>query len=89
VATVKKTTQDRVSDHFDEAIRTAIAGEHRYPNGATFLGVEDSPGLGQEIVEAAREGRPIVLVYPDGETRFLLPEHPYVVSETPPEIPEH
>ncbi len=59
------------SRRFDGAIEDALADRPaRYPNGAAFVGA-DLPNLGTILAEEAREGRAVVLVYPDGEEWVL------------------
>ena len=64
------------SKRFDAAIDDAIEERpERYPNGSTFVGA-DMPGLGRALAENAREGRTVVLVYPDGAERIIEPREP-------------
>lgn len=64
------------SQRFDAAIEDALADRTaRYPNGAAFIG-GDLPNLGTILAEEAREGRAIVLVYPDGEEWVIEPHRP-------------
>lgn len=58
---------------FDEAIETSIAGEPRYPSGATFINA-DEPELGNAIKRAVSEGAPMVVAYTDGTTLVLRGE---------------
>ncbi|MHB1837869.1 MAG: hypothetical protein ACYCXW_23230, partial [Solirubrobacteraceae bacterium] len=57
----------------------AVEGKSPYPNEAAFV-ASDLPNLGSVLAEYAKEHRPVVLVYPDGEERVLMPqrvaEHP-------------
>lgn len=69
------------SERFDAAIEDGLAERPaRYPNGAAFVGA-DMPGLGDVLARHAREGRPVVLVYPDGEERVLEPHKPTSASK--------
>jgi hypothetical protein len=62
------------SKRFDAAIEDGIADRPaRYPNGAAFIG-GDLPNLGTILAEEAREGRAVVLVYPDGE-EWVIESH--------------
>lgn len=75
MATVGKKTRTPgsilASERFDAAIEDGLAERPaRYPHGATFVGA-DIPGLGKILARSAREGQPVVLVYPDGEERVL------------------
>jgi hypothetical protein len=66
------TASELAGQRFDTAIELAIKGRSPYPNGAAFVGT-DVPDLGPTLAGYAREHRPVVLVYPDGEERFILP----------------
>ena len=50
--------------------KAALAGEGRYPQGATFVDAE-APFAGSAVVRRAREGLPVVLVYPDGVEKII------------------
>ena len=64
------------SQRFDAAIEDALADRPaRYPHGAAFIGA-DLHNLGTVLAEEAREGRAIVLVYPDGEEWVVEPHRP-------------
>lgn len=61
-----------------EAIDDFVAGRPTYPSGTTFID-SDQDGVDASIAYHAREHGPIVIVYPDGEERFLTPSpHPRV-----------
>ena len=60
-------------ERFRLAIDLAVDGRSPYPNEAAFV-ASDLPNLGAVLAEHARERRPVVLVYPDGEERILRPE---------------
>jgi len=64
------------AERFRVATDLAIEGRSPYPNGAAFVAA-DLPNLSEILAGYAREHRPVVLVYTDGEERFL-------VSLTPP-----
>jgi hypothetical protein len=69
------------SQRFDAAIGDALADRRaRYPTGAAFIG-GDLPNLGAVLAEEAREGRAVVLVYPDGEEWVIEPRKPALASE--------
>jgi hypothetical protein len=69
------------SQRFDAAIQDGIAKRPpRYPNGAAFVGA-DLPRLGAVLAEKAREGRAVVLVYPDGEEWIVEPHKPASVPK--------
>jgi len=48
-----------------ERFKAALEGHGRYPQGAIFVDAE-APFAGSALVRNAREGLPVVLVYPDG-----------------------
>lgn len=60
------------SQRMDEAIERAIAGSPIYPNGTVFVGA-DMAGLGDALARHARERKPVLLVFPDGEERLIGP----------------
>jgi len=63
-------------ERFDAAIEDALEDRpERYPNGSVFLGA-DLAGLGRALAEHAREGRTVVLVYPDGAERIIESREP-------------
>jgi hypothetical protein len=59
----------------DAAIESAIGGQLLYPTGTSFVG-SDATWLGEVVARCAREGRPVLIVYPDGEERLVLPASP-------------
>jgi hypothetical protein len=63
--------QDLAAERFKLATELAIEGKSPYPNGAAFVAA-DEPELGVWMADYAREHRPVVLVYPDGDERVLL-----------------
>lgn len=64
------------SARFDAAIDDAIEERpDRYPNGSVFMGA-DLSDLGEALARNIREGRPVVLVYPDGAERIIEPREP-------------
>ena len=71
------TTQSGVdpADLTFERFRTALEGNGRYPKGAVFVDAEAS-FAGSAIVRNAREGLPVVLVYPDGVEKIIEPASP-------------
>jgi hypothetical protein len=63
-------------DALGRAMDDVIAGRPTYPSGTTFIR-SDLDGFGKRLAEDAREGKPIVIEYPDGEERYLVPSpHP-------------
>jgi len=67
------------AERFRLATDLAVEGKSPYPNEAAFV-ASDLPNLGAILAEYAKERRPVVLVYPDGEERVLIPER---VAERP------
>jgi hypothetical protein len=72
-------TVELAAERFTLATELAIQDKSPYPNGAAFVAA-DLPDLGDILARYARERSPVVLVYPDGEERILIPtraaEHP-------------
>lgn len=64
--------QGRAFDALDRAIEDNIAGRPTYPTGTVFIAA-DHDGLNEAVARRARNNTPIVIVYPDGEERFLVP----------------
>jgi hypothetical protein len=71
VATPLPPTSELAVERLHEAIDADLSGVERYPDGAEFIAA-DLLGAGALIASAARELRPVVLVYPDGDERLLL-----------------
>lgn len=65
-------TEDRVdpADLTFERFKAALEGDGHYPEGAVFVDAE-SPFAGAALVRNAREGLPVVLVYPDGVEKIV------------------
>jgi len=63
--------QGLAAERFKVATELAIGGKSPYPNGAAFVAA-DQPDLGVWLADYAREHRPVVLVYADGDERVLL-----------------
>jgi hypothetical protein len=53
-----------------ERFKAALEGDGRYPQGAIFVDAEAS-FAGSALVRNAREGLPVVLVYPDGVEKII------------------
>lgn len=53
-----------------ERFKAALEGGGRYPQGAIFVDAE-APFAGSALVRNAREGLPVVLVYPDGVEKII------------------
>jgi hypothetical protein len=60
------------AERFRLATKLAVDGRSPYPEGAAFVAA-DLPELGSIVARHARERRPVGLVYPDGDERFLTP----------------
>jgi len=60
------------SARMDAAIQAAIDGEPIYPDRTVFVG-SDHAKLGDVMRRRALERAPVLIVYPDGEERLLLP----------------
>jgi hypothetical protein len=67
----RSTAQELAAERFKLAIDLAVDGRSPYPGGAAFVAA-DQPDLGVWMARYAREHRPVVLVYPDGDERVLL-----------------
>lgn len=67
----RSAAQELAAARFSLAIDLAIEGKSPYPNGAAFVAA-DLPELSTWLADYAREHRPVVLVYPDGDERVLL-----------------
>lgn len=59
-------------DALERAVEAEIRGESLYPNHAAFVAT-DMAASGQVVKRYRSEGRPVVLVFPDGETELLTP----------------
>lgn len=60
-----------------ERFKAALEGDGRYPQGAVFVDAE-APFAGSALVRNAREGLPVVLVYPDGVEKIIEAASPSV-----------
>jgi hypothetical protein len=78
------TTQSSVdpADLTFERFRAALEGNGRYPKGAIFIDAEAS-FAGTALVRNAREGLPVVLVYPDGVEKIIEPASPAAQASGP------
>lgn len=70
--TVKR--KSPAAEVMNEAIEMAIEGRSTFPDRAVFIDA-DLPSTQSEIRRAARKGVAAVLVFPDGSTRIMPPEH--------------
>lgn len=75
----KSTAWEFAAERFRLAIDLAVEGKSPYPTEAAFV-ASDLPNLGAILAEYAKAHRPVVLVYPDGEERILMPHR---VAELP------
>jgi hypothetical protein len=63
-------------DAMGRAIDDTLAGRPTYPSGTSFIRTEID-GFGEWVARDALRGVPIVIEYPDGEERYLVPRpHP-------------
>lgn len=60
------------AERFRLATELGVEGKSPYPDGAAFVAA-DLAELGSIVARHARERRPVVLVYPDGDERILTP----------------
>lgn len=64
---------------FDRVVELLLADEAEYPND-TALVPADLPDF-EQIVSAERlQGRPVLVVYPDGSERLIKPDDPSVTA---------
>ncbi|MGH2845852.1 MAG: hypothetical protein ACRDL0_07510 [Thermoleophilaceae bacterium] len=68
----RSVASELAAERFRLATELAVAGRSPYPDGAAFV-ASDMPDLGAIVARHARERRPVVLIYPDGEERVLAP----------------
>jgi len=59
-----------LSDLAFRRFQAALEGDGRYPQGAIFVDAE-APFAGSALIRNAREGLPVVLVYPDGVEKII------------------
>lgn len=65
-------TEGRSTSLATERFLAAIEGRDDYPDGATFVGA-DEPRAWAAVQRSVREGKVVVLVFPDGEERIIRP----------------
>jgi hypothetical protein len=58
-----------------ERFRAAIAGDRGYPSGAAFIDAE-AHFAQAAILRNIREGRPVVVIFPDGQEKVVKPVNP-------------
>src|SRR5215204_2486867 len=73
MGTMTDTGRTRAEESFLEAIECASAGLEKYPAGTAFVDAQRLAEFAPMVVRYAREHRPVVLVYPDGDERLLVP----------------
>jgi len=63
------------ADLTSERFRAALYGEGSYPQGAVFIDAEASFAW-DATIRNVREERPVVLVFPDGLEKIIMPSSP-------------
>lgn len=58
-----------------ERFRAALEGEGNYPRDAAFIDAE-APFARAALLRNVREGRPVVIVFPDGQEKVLKAANP-------------
>lgn len=71
-ATEKSPAQRTADEASDAAVESGIRGKWLYPNGSRFIAA-DMPGVTKSIEKASRQGEPVVLCFPDGQTHLIKP----------------
>lgn len=71
---VVTTGHTRATELIFERLRSLPSELARYPSGAVFIPT-DVPDFKAMFLSRLREGRPIVLVFPEGEERIVPPTH--------------
>jgi hypothetical protein len=79
MGTLTDTTPTPAEDRFLAAIERAADGRPKYPRGTAFVDVERLVELAPMVARYVRDRRPIVLMYPDGDERVILPSRPRTV----------
>jgi hypothetical protein len=83
MATVTDSTRTPAEERFLEAIDRAASESPAYPQGAVFVEAERLSTLAPMVSRYIREGRPVVVVFPDGEERVIRAEAtPYFAQFT-------
>ncbi|MGH2990483.1 MAG: hypothetical protein ACRDMA_11580 [Solirubrobacterales bacterium] len=67
-------------DALQGAVDAEIRGDPLYPNHAAFVAT-DMAASGQVVKRYRSEGRPVVLVFPDGETELLTPRDEFTFTK--------
>ncbi|SRR6266516_5629148 len=70
-----KSTGTDPADLTAERFRAALYGEGSYPQGAVFIDAEASFAW-DVTIRNVREERPVVLVFPDGLEKIIVPSSP-------------
>jgi len=63
------------ADLTSERFRAALYGEGSYPRGAVFIDAEASFAW-DATIRNVREERPVVLIFPDGLEKIIMPSSP-------------
>lgn len=77
---LKEHTEDLAFERFKEAL---ASDPGRYPRGAVFLAAE-APFARKSMWRNIREGRPVVLVFADGEERIVEASRPRLIRRRGP-----
>ena len=78
MAEVTKRKRTRAQEIISERVRVPEDGspiDHPWPNGAQLIPA-DEEWTGRVVLDGAREGRTMVLFFPDGEEVVLTPSKP-------------
>lgn len=77
MATELGASKEGSADLTGERFRSALFGERTYPRDAVFIDAEASFAW-DATVRNVREERPVVLVFPDGLEKVIVPSAPVV-----------
>jgi len=80
MATELGTGKGGSADLTGERFRSALYGERSYPRDAVFIDAEASFAW-DATVRNVREERPVVLVFPDGIEKVIVPSAPVAAQE--------
>jgi hypothetical protein len=75
MATELRESKGRSGDLTGERFRAALQGKREYPRDAVFIDAEASFAW-DATVRNVREERPVVLVFPDGLEKVIVPSSP-------------
>jgi hypothetical protein len=68
-------TSGDAADLTAERFKAALYGERDYPQGAVFIDAEASFAW-DATIRNVREERPVVLIFPDGLEKIIMPSSP-------------